>query len=413
MIHRYSFCVPWIRTTVIASVASLVLVLLGCEQNPALPLSPSQPWSFKSIIIDDFAVAPLTRTPSHGNSLTLYAGVIADPEFREAGILIKVSNSSLDSTLLANLEAAHLILIRRTFGADTLPKPAVLFTLSVIETAETLWTEVDTGLTIVTDFPDEVLTPKGDSTMVQDSVQVFTGVTVASMAKQYREHLVLRVNPQVLSDWRTEGLTNNGFLIQVSGEEELVGFHSREALSAPYLAIAFHDTTSTGADTVKTRYLRMQADMSVYHTPVQDFPSDQPFIQLNHSKGLGVFIDSLTIVTNNPIVGGRLILHTQADAPQLVADQMKIDLLWHTDSLGVGDRMASAVFQAGSDSLIMNVGAVVLRYVNGFDLYGLELVVDPQHNDFDNLSFWGSDADKLLRPRLEIISSFPYGEEVE
>lgn len=409
MIHRYSLRVPWTRPTVIASVAGLVLSLFSCEQNPLLSVLPGSPWTFEAVDIPGLAFTPLIRTPSHGTSLTLYAGPIADLELRgEAGILLKVSNSNLDSTLLANLEAAHLILIRRTFGADTLPKPAVLFTLSVIKAAETLWTEVDTGLTIATDFPDEVLTPRGDSTMVQDSVQVFTGVTVDSMAKQYREHLVLRVNPQVLSDWRTEGLTNNGFLIQVSGEEELVGFHSREALSAPYLAIAFHDTTSTGADTVKTRYLRMQADMSVYHTPVQDLPSDQ--IQLNHSKGLGGFIDSLDFDPLHPIVGGRLILHTHADAILLAADQMQIDLFRRTDPSEEAVRMASAVFQDGSDSLIMNLGAVWLGYVNGGDFYGLELVVDPQYYDFDQLSFWGPEAADSLRPRLEIIYSVPYGQ---
>ncbi|MCH7520858.1 MAG: hypothetical protein IIB42_04030, partial [Candidatus Marinimicrobia bacterium] len=90
-----------------------MLLLLSCEQNPALPLSPSQPWSFKSIIIDDFAVAPLTRTPSHANSLTLYAGVIADPESRETGILIKFAG--LDTTRLNNMKEARLVLFRRAF----------------------------------------------------------------------------------------------------------------------------------------------------------------------------------------------------------------------------------------------------------------------------------------------------------
>ena len=72
--------------------------------------------------------------------------------------------------------------------------------------------------------------------------------------------------------------------------------------------------------------------------------------------------------------------------------------------------MASTVFQDGSDSLIMNLRAVLLDYVNGRDFYGLELIVNPQYYDFDQLSFWGPAAADSLRPRLEIIYSVPYGQ---
>ena len=391
------------RRTIVTLAAGLVLIFSSCEQNPAIPLSPGQPWSFELASIDSLVVTPIARRPSYGNSRTLFAGVVPDPEPRETGILLKFAG--LDTARLNNMEGARLVLFRRAF-TDSTPDPMATFDFYVVEALDTSWTESDTGLTI-NDFP---LSPAYATTqLTEDSVFIFTADT---LVKDTPEHLKIPVDTLLLRQWSTGLLANNGFLVLMNGGDRVIGFHARNTPLFPYLAIDLHDTTSAGVDTTIIEYRSPTADLSIYPVPAQG--GDRSLIQLNHSKGLGLFIDSLIIVTNNPIVGGRLILHTQADAPQLVADQMKIDLLWHTDSLGVGDRMASAVFQAGSDSLIMNVGAVVLRYANGFDLYGLELVVDPQHNDFDNLSFWGSAAaDKLMKPRLEIISSFPYGEEID
>ena len=399
MIHRYSPRVLWTRLKVIASLAGLLLFLFSCEQNPAFPFIPGQAWSFETITIDNLAVTPLHKAPSHGTSLTLYTGPIADPEPREAGILIKFAG--LETTKLKNIEAARLVLFRRTF-IDSTADPAVSFDFYIVEAQDTAWTEADTGLTI-DDFAQRTFFATAQ--LSEDSVYVY-GADSVDIA--YPEHLEIPIDTLLLRQWSTGLLANNGFLVLVNGGDQLVSFHSRNAVLSPYLALDLHETTSAGDDTIVTEFHLVSADMSIYPVPVQDLPSDP--IQLNHSKGLGGLIDSLAIAPSRPIAGGRLILHTHADSPPLAADQMNINLLWRTDSADEGDIMASTVFQDGSDSLVMNLGAVLLDYVNDLDFYGLELIVNPQYHDFDQLSFWGSEAADSLRPRLEIIYSVPYGQ---
>ena len=405
MIYRYSSRVLWTRFTVSALLAGLVLSLLSCEQNPAIPFIPGQTWILKPTIIDDVPVSPLTRTPSNGNSLTLYAGVIADPEPREAGILLKFAG--LNTIRLDNMVSARLVMFRRTF-ADSTDDPGASFDFYIVEAPDTAWTESDTGLTVA-DFSQRTL--HATTQLSEDSVFVY-GADTVDIA--YPEHLEIPVDTLLLRQWSTGLVANNGFLVLMNGGDQLVSFHARTATLSPYLALALHDTTSAGAETTFTEIRLPSADLSIYPVPVQGVPSGQPFILINHSKSLGGLIDSLDIDTSQPIVGGRLILHTHADSTRLAADQMKINLLWRTDDTSEeGDLIGSTVFQAGSDSLIVNVGAVLLDYVNGRDFHGLELVVNPQYHDFDQFSFWGPETAGSLRPRLEIIYSFPYGEGVE
>ncbi len=396
---------PWARRMIITSAAGLVLICSGCEQNPLLPLLPGSTWTFEKVVITDLAVTSLTRTPDNGSSLTLYAGVIADPELREAGILIKFAG--LDTTELNNMEGARLVLFRRTF-ADSTADPVTSFDFYIVEASDTAWTESDTGLTI-DNFSQRTL--YATTQMTEDSVFAFSADTLDIT---YPEHLEIPVDTLLLRQWSTGLVANNGFLVLMNGGDLLLSFHAHGAFLSPYLALDLHDTTSAGADTTITEIHPMSADLSIYPVPVQGVPGSQPLIQLNHSKGLRSLIDfsdSLAVDPTRPIAGGRLILHTQTDSTRLAADQMKIDLWWRSEASDEGELMASTVFQAGSDSLIMNVEAVLLDYVNGRDFYGLELVVNPQHHDFDQLSFWGRDAPAdSLSPRLEFLYSLPYNQ---
>ena len=396
----------------------LALMVASCQQNPlAVPLPGSQ-WSLQTTVVDSMIAAPVVRTPGHGTSLTLYAGESEQSGFRRSEILIKFG--SVDTTNWEQLLGVELILIQRVFETD-LPELGEQFELLTVDEPDTAWSESDTSV-VPGDFP--VLAQGSNAALLEDTVTVFVGglATDSVMA-----HLAFPVDTLILRNWATGEQANNGYLIRSLEADGLSAFHARgNASLSPYLALAFADTTSEGADTVSYQYRRPTADMSIYPggegsaPPVPPLPQDDGSLVLNHSLGLRTFLDfSPTFVANtvSAVVGARLILKRRREASRLTAGQVALAVLRRAESAELGDSSVSLSgsfsYVAGADSAVLNLVSLLSAIITGtVENFGLEIGVLPRYNDFDHLTFWGPDADPALRPRLEILYSQPYVEAV-
>ena len=349
----------------------------------------------------------LIRTPTHRYSHTLYAGLTDEPVARESGILIKFA--SVDTSQLADLQAAKLVLFRRTF-ADEPPELETNFDLYVIDEPDTAWAESDTGLTL-TDFPNLVF--HADSSMIIDTVAVLVGDTVL-------EHLAFPVDTLLLRQWAGGSMANNGFLIRQESGGALVGFYSWESYDlSPYLALTIADTTSTGADTTIIYYDPPTEDLSIYPSLPDNSIYSDSLLHLDYSSGVRSHVDFAPYFdpdTTSIIAGARLVLHVNHGASQILADRVDLQVLRRAKPLAQGDStevlISSVIYQKGSDNLVLKLGGFLSSVIAGvYENFGLDLVVIPSNHDFDHLVFWGASApDSLKRPRLEIIYSSLYKE---
>jgi len=406
---------------------TLMFVLAQCDKNPILPSGLPTQWAFETLVvdIDTMAVHQVVRVPEHGSSRTLYAGMVDSIQTVKAGLLLKwaafdsaATDSALDA-ILANFASAELRLFRRTFGADSFPDQGATFTVSLIEYADTLWTDRDTSLTL-TDFTAATRLI-GDSSMVVRSVEVYKNfyeTTVDSV-----EYLPLRIDKQTLLDWSDGNLVNNGLLVSKSGSDAATVFHSSDALRSPYLALAYRDTT---AATLKTAYFRVYEDISVYPAlPGHDVSETGAIIQLGHSTGLVSRIDyvsHLELDSTQAIAGARLVLHKNEVLSHIKGDELHLSVLRRLEAWDKGDQtdaFRDIIFKRDDDRLVIDLGLspnthlrdYIVDYINGRPNYGFELVVRPDNYDPDQLVFWGPAApDTLLRPRLELLLSDPYEE---
>ena len=397
----------------------LLLILSRCEQNPIITDLPGSQWKISDTTYSVLDTV-LVRTPEHGDSHTLYTGLIDEdePDTRESGILIKFA--SVDCSRMVDFKSARLVLFRRTFGQDMLPDSSLVFNLSTIGSAtnDTIWTESDTAGHIRIDLlettwmstalmsMDSIATPSGDSIIIRTDL----------------EYLAFQVDSTILSDWCEGEVANNGFLIQQGSLSDLVGFHSSESNGiSPFLALTIKDTTSTGGDT--TYYKWSTADLSIYTWPNPNFdPTDSDSsLHLDHSSGVRSHIhfgSDFDLDTTGIITGARLTLYLndEVEVSPIVADQVDIQVRRRARPLAQGDStevlISRVIYQGASNSLSLNLGFFLSGVATGAYMnYGLDLVVIPNNHDFDHLVFWGSSApDSLKRPRLEIIYSSLYKE---
>lgn len=393
----------------------LLLTLSRCEQNPIIHDLPGSQWTFQDTVIFAMDDSSFTRTPRHGGSFTLYAGLIDEDEPEESGILVKFA--SADSSRLANFRSAQLMLFRRTFGDEPLD-PEVSFALYAIDEPDTIWTEADTaGHTIMNSLVTE---QTGTASMSTAPIIIPSGDTTISRTDL--EYLEFEVDSTTLSEWREGEVANNGFLIRWEDQGALVGFHSRESNDpSPYLILTFADTTSTGEDTTRTLYRRPTADLSIYSSKPDNSVYADGSLHLDHSNGIRSHINfgpNFDPDTTSNITGARLTLYLndEVEVSPIVADQVDIQVLRRARPLAQGDStkvlISRAIYQGASISLSLNLGEFLSGVAIGAYMnYGLDLVVIPNNHDIDHLVFWGTSApDSLKRPRLEIISSYLYEE---
>ncbi|UCH61850.1 MAG: hypothetical protein JSU77_08545 [Fidelibacterota bacterium] len=382
----------------VVSATGLLLTLNRCEQNPIITDLPGSQWEISEIsypVVDTV----LVRTPGNGASLTLYVGYTQD-QAREARALLKFAE--LDSSEKADLVSARLVLFRRTFNGDQLDNSS-LFTLHTIDDPDSIWSEYDTGLTldhfpnttsVSTAFMDTSPTPAFD----EGDTLVYTD----------REHLRFQLDRQVFQEWSMD--EKAGFLITLPVEMDLFGFHARGDVWPPYLELVLSDTTV---------YRRSTADLTICTWPNPNFdPTDyDSLLHLDHSSGIRSHIDFPNPDTTSIITGARLTLYLndEVEVSPIVADHVDIQVLRRALPLVQGDStellISRVVYQGTSDSLVLELRGFLSGVATGvFMNYGLDLVVIPNNHDFDRLVFWGSNAPDPLRPRLDVIYSFPYGE---
>lgn len=406
----------WIAIPAIVFGASILMN--SCEQNPIVADHPGSEWNLR-VDMNAMRDSVLHRTPVHGSSQTLYAGH-ADEGSREAGILIKFA--LIDTTTLPRFKYARLVLFRRRFS-DNEPVSNSPFSLSIIESDTTQWSESDTGLT-VGDMGDlAVISPYNTGLLQTDSVTTFpAGVSTTS----YVEHLAFGLDSLLLRRWATGDLANNGFLLKREDGGSLVGFYTRDDLEfSPYIAIGLHDTSSgKEIDTNIVHYRRPTADLSIYPTLVEisalpEEDLDDGMIRLDHSNGLIGhlnFSEFLNPDTTSMVAGAELILHTNEALRPMLAGAFEILVARHAESLAEGDSAIilhdyDIVYTAGDDSLVIDLRDYLRRIVAGsIGNHGLRISVLPEWHDFDQLIIWGSQAPADLRPRLEVTYATPFDE---
>ncbi len=411
MIRRSLSPIRWAWLIPVASAAGLLLILNRCEQNPIIADLPGSGGVLEGTTISTMLDTVFVRTPSHGGSLTLYAGFTQDP-FRESGILMRFAG--IDSSDLTNALEGRIILFRRLFG-DALPDPTQSFALKAVDTLDTIWSESDTGLTVAS-FSH--LEPIDVGFMVEDSILAYDGNTSTSMSRVHMEHLIFEVDTLFLRGWHAGEKASNGFLLQLVGEGGLFSFHSRQAIFTPYLAVDIHDTTSSGEDTIRTTFLKATEDLSIFRSDASTAPSngDGKLLHVNHSEGFRSHLGSIGVDSTSMVASARLILHVESAASRVSAGQVALRILqrgtpWGQEDSTVAYVEATYTDPVGSDSLVLYLRDIVAAFANRpSENHGLDIVVRPRHNDFDHLYFWGPDTSESLRPRLEIIYSRPYEE---
>ncbi|UCH09455.1 MAG: hypothetical protein JSU61_09485 [Fidelibacterota bacterium] len=400
-----------LRVWPVVTASILVFGLSHCEQNPLIVALPGSEWVFETEVIDTLDVQQLIRTSAHGNSLTLYAGQESDT--RESGILIKFP--AVDTTLIPDYESVELVLIRRTF-ADEFPEPGASFAVYTIEEDSLIWSESDTGATIA-DFTN-IIDPYSlgmleVSTLIVDA----NGAARDSVV----EHLSIPLDTLLLHEWAHGTRANNGFLLKREDAGGLIGFHSRRNTQlSPYIAFSYHDTTTDGRDTVRSRYYFPTADLSVYPAsptiPIPPAGSLAEYILLDHSTGRSGYLNFgpyHEIDTTSMVAGARLILQVNLEASSLDAGQIGFRVFRRLEPREEGDSSAvlieQVLYSPQADSIILNLGSFVAALAAGsIENFGLDLQVLPRNHDFDYLAIRTPNAAGNKRTRLEIVYSKPF-----
>jgi hypothetical protein len=405
----------WIAAIVTAF--GLLFLLSQCEQNPIIASLPGSEWQLHTDTVQTMQDSVLYRTPVHGTSQTLYAGSTDDGQ-RESGILIKFTQ--IDTTVLPRFKYARMVLVRKPFS-DVEPVPSSQFSLAIIESDTTIWSEIDTGLT-VDDMTD--VRPYGTATLQVSPATTFPNGTAT---EGNVEHVAFELDSLLLRQWATGVLPNNGFLIRREDAGELVGFYARGNLEfSPYIALGLHDTsTSKEPDTSIVRYHRPTEDLSIYPT-LTDIAGmaandiDDGMIHLDHSNGLIGhldFSDFFEPETTSMVAGAQLVLHANETERPLLAYAVEILVARHAESLVEGDSsiilLDDVLYTAGDDSLVLSLGGYLAGVVAGsIHNYGLRISVLPRRHDFDHLVLWGSQAPEGLKPRLEVTYATPFHEAI-
>jgi hypothetical protein len=396
----------WLIVIVTASI--LVFSLNHCEQNPLLVALPGNEWVFETEVLDTLDVQQLIRTTAHGGSRSLYAGHTQESVPRESGILIKFP--IVDTTHFSDMDAAKLVLIRRTF-ADELPEPGASFALYSIEEDSLIWSESDTGGTLA-DFPN--INSYSTGSLKVDTVVISSGGVLSDSTA---EHLMLPLDTLLLRDWANGTRANNGFLLKRDDQGGLIGFHSRSNTElSPYLAFSYHDTTVDGRDTVKSLYYLPNADLSVYPAVHTALVPSEDLILLDHSTGLRGHLDFdpfIEIDTTSMVAGARLVIHVDMETSSLLAGQIDLRVIHRLEPLDVGDSAAVLIdrvaYSPESDSIILNIGVFLAALAAGsVENFGLDLLVVPRNHDFDRLAIFRSNVADHAGPRLDIIYTKPF-----
>ena len=390
----------------LAGFAALV-VIYSCDLNPMQSQLPGNQWILSDTSFS-ISVTPYTRATSFGASSSLYMGSNGAVS---AGTLLKFDFQ--DSTILENITNVELYIF---------PKDSnhVLgnFYLHLMPASET-WTGSDTGLTFA-QYADLLPEYDGTATMVKDSVAVYGSGSALVMEDTL--YVKFNIETTTIDNWRTDPVTNNGFLI-TTDEPSMLSFFSTENVRDPYLLIksTFADPSDTN---LYTDHLRPADDTYV----IDDIGTPKSeSLPLNFSQGKSLhigFSDQFIPAAERPLAGGRLILFRDVNSPidienvaiyiltrkyefpanidtsLIVADTRTITIATSADSLVIN--LTSFLYAVAVDSLYDVAG--------GKEIFGFDLLVNPVNNDFDQLEFYGSTA-RELRPRLEILYATPYTEE--
>jgi hypothetical protein len=396
----------------------LILLVSQCEQNPIIASLPGSEWQLHTDIVQTMQDSVLYRIPVHGTSQTLYAGSTDDGQ-RESGILIKFA--PIDTTVLPRFKYARMILFRKPFS-DVEPVTGSQFSLSIIESDTTIWSEIDTGLT-VEDMTEEPV--YGTATMQISPATTFpNGIATEGDV----EHVAFELDSLLLRQWTTGALANNGVLVRREDAGELVGFHARGNVEySPYIALGLQDTSaSNNPDTSIVQYHRPTEDLSIYPT-LTDIAGmaandiEDGMIHLDHSNGLIGhldFSDFFEPETTSMVAGAQLVLYTNETERPLLANAVEILVARHAESLVEGDSsiilLDDILYTTGDDSLVLSLGGYLTGIVAGsIHNYGLRISVLPRRHDFDHLVLWGSQAPEGLKPRLEVTYATPFHEVIQ
>ena len=412
MISTFSLSTQRARFAGIALACAGLLLWGSCDENPVLEELPGGSWVFQRDTIFSMVGTSYQRSRLIGGSTTLYAGQIVQLEqAREVGALLRFSD--VDSAQLADFESARVRIFHRSF-ADSLAPPSELFTLERINpsSSETIWAESDTGL-FELPLTDSIYSAILDS----DSVLVFTGSN--SSAEVMADYLEFAIGRQVLLDWRSGVLPNNGFLLRAPAGSGLVSFYSSESTRRPYLVVDYFgdDTTEAGDDTTSSSYYLVTQDISVYPTLANDI-AEEGRLLLNRSDGHRAHInfsdslkareisDSLAGREPRPIAGARLVFNVDHSATMMLASELGLQVWLRTEPRAQGDsnliNHAAITYRAHSDSLVFDLTSLLVDYQNDVrDNYGFDFVVQATNHDFDRLVLYG--------PRLEIVYAVPFG----
>ncbi|MCH7528284.1 MAG: hypothetical protein IH972_01890 [Candidatus Marinimicrobia bacterium] len=410
MISTFSLSTQRARFAGIALACAGLLIWGSCDENPVLEELPGGSWVFQRDTIFSMVDTSYQRSRLIGGSTTLYAGQIVQLEQdREVGALLRFSD--VDSAQLADFDSARVLIFHRSF-ADSLAPPSEPFTLERINpsSSDTIWAESDTGL-FELPLTDSIYSAILDS----DSVLVFTGSN--SSAEVMADYLEFAIGRQVLLDWRSGVLPNNGFLLRVPAGSGLASFYSSESSRRPYLVVNYRDTTETGADTTQSGYYLVAQDISVYPYWAYNQPVGGTFL-LNRSDGHRVHInfsdslkareisDSLAAREPRPVAGARLVFNVDHSATMMLASALVLQVWLRTEPRAQGDsnliNHAAITYRAHSDSLVFDLTSLLVDYQNKVrNNYGFDFVVQATNHDFDRLVLYG--------PRLEIVYAVPYG----
>jgi hypothetical protein len=368
-----------------------ILLIESCDLNPLQSQIPGSQWFLESESADIDTIFTYYRATTFGSSSSLYVGT---KDNIEAGSLIRFTMPDSTKMTLSDAKSAALYIF---------PKDSNLvmgnFVLGLVAGPDSSWAEGDTGL-YLGDFSAD---PIGVSTMVDSSVAYYTsgGVDTAETP-----HVVFSIDVDILVNWQANSTENAGFLVTADVPDKMISFYSTHGIKAPHLVIE-SDSAALGG------YLKAEHDIYVLDN---DSSTTNDGLQLNFVQGKRVHIDfrdQFVPDIERPIAGGRITLFKDENS-QLDGTNVNLYILTRISEFSATDDFDTDIFQsvtmpATADSLVISITSFLLDVLNRRrDNFGLDLLVNPLNNDFDQLIFHDSTATIELRPKLDILYATPY-----
>ncbi|MFC1482032.1 hypothetical protein ACFL6E_07300 [Candidatus Neomarinimicrobiota bacterium] len=374
-------------------------LIYSCDLNPLQSQIPGSQWVLEPVVAGLDTVFTYSRATAFGSSSSLYAGTRGDIE---AGSLIRFEMP--DSLTVANTLSAELYIFPKDTNLVT-----GNFYLDLVQDLETPWAEGDTGLTL-SKFAGSV--PIDTSRIVDSTVGYFISTTVRDSADI--AHVKFSINPLILQNWKSANVANNGFLVTTDDNLSLFSFYSSYSIKNPYLLIEY--TLSDTDTTVYRGFLKPTHDTYVINN---NSSASNDGLQLSFVQGKRVHIDfsnQFIPEIERPVAGGRLTLFKD-EISEINGANVTLYVLSRIREYSALDDTSFTVIRsvsmpATADSLVISISGFLQDVLTGGkDNFGIDLLVNPLYNDFDQLVFHDSLATVGLRPRLEILYATPYATE--